>query len=201
MAKETGVCETCGDQTCGGPRCRACANRAVPRSRRNCVRGTGLCGVKDCPTCAPFRVTARASDGLPYCKVCGSPVEDKRWPKKYCENPKCKRIGVNLQNPLLESWLDGKISADCNRGRHGTTVADWARVYMLVEADWTCPKCARNDVHPDTGLPPLEADHIDGDTSNNFRHNLRILCPYCHALTPTYRRMNQKYRKARREAE
>lgn len=33
----------------------------------------------------------------------------------------------------------------------------------------------------------LELDHIDGDHSNNARHNQRILCPNCHSQTPTYR--------------
>lgn len=35
---------------------------------------------------------------------------------------------------------------------------------------------------------PLELDHIDGNHSNNTLSNLRLLCPNCHTLTPTYRR-------------
>ena len=38
---------------------------------------------------------------------------------------------------------------------------------------------------------PLELDHIDGDNNNNLLTNLRLLCPNCHALTPTYRGKNQ----------
>jgi hypothetical protein len=34
---------------------------------------------------------------------------------------------------------------------------------------------------------PLELDHIDGDPRDNRLHNLRLLCPNCHAFTPTYR--------------
>lgn len=40
------------------------------------------------------------------------------------------------------------------------------------------------------GLIPLELDHIDGNHSNNELSNLRLLCPNCHALTPTYRGKN-----------
>ena len=40
---------------------------------------------------------------------------------------------------------------------------------------------------------PLELDHIDGDTANNQLGNLRLLCPNCHALTPTYRARNARY--------
>lgn len=35
---------------------------------------------------------------------------------------------------------------------------------------------------------PLELDHVDGNRRNNNLSNLRLLCPNCHASTPTYRR-------------
>jgi hypothetical protein len=38
---------------------------------------------------------------------------------------------------------------------------------------------------------PLELDHIDGDHYNNLIENLKILCPNCHAKTPTYRGKNK----------
>ena len=37
----------------------------------------------------------------------------------------------------------------------------------------------------------LQLDHIDGNSSNNILSNLRILCPNCHAQTPTFRGGNR----------
>jgi hypothetical protein len=38
---------------------------------------------------------------------------------------------------------------------------------------------------------PLELDHINGDNRDNRLGNLQLLCPNCHALTPTYRSKNR----------
>lgn len=46
---------------------------------------------------------------------------------------------------------------------------------------------------------PLEMDHINGDHSNSSRANLRLLCPTCHALTPTYKNKNKGKGRANRK--
>jgi hypothetical protein len=52
-------------------------------------------------------------------------------------------------------------------------------------------RCEACDLTRWRGRPiPLELDHIDGDRTNNELQNLRLLCPNCHALTPTYRGRN-----------
>ena len=57
-----------------------------------------------------------------------------------------------------------------------------------------CECCGLNEW---LGEPiPLELDHIDGDHYNNILENLKILCPNCHAKTPTYRGKNKKNKKS-----
>lgn len=54
--------------------------------------------------------------------------------------------------------------------------------------DAVCSCC--NNTEWMGGPIPLELDHISGDSSDNTLSNLRLLCPNCHALTPTYRGKN-----------
>lgn len=52
-----------------------------------------------------------------------------------------------------------------------------------------CSDCGRASWR---GQPiPLELDHRNGDHRDNELANLRLLCPNCHALTPTYRGKNK----------
>ena len=56
--------------------------------------------------------------------------------------------------------------------------------------DYQCEGCGLTEWQ---GQPiPIELDHIDGDPSNNNLDNLRILCPNCHAQTPTHAGKNIK---------
>ena len=47
-----------------------------------------------------------------------------------------------------------------------------------------CSQCQRS-IWNDQPIP-IELDHINGDRNDNALSNLRILCPNCHAQTPTH---------------
>ena len=73
---------------------------------------------------------------------------------------------------------------------------------MLTEGYFQ-PKCYGCGLEEWRGNPiPLELDHVNGDRYDNREANLILLCPNCHALTPTYRGRNIGVRrKAPKESE
>lgn len=57
----------------------------------------------------------------------------------------------------------------------------------LVREGILSDKCSRCNLSQWQGEKIiLHLDHIDGDNTNNQISNLRLLCPNCHSLTPTY---------------
>ena len=54
---------------------------------------------------------------------------------------------------------------------------------------YQCSTCGISDWHGQTLV--LQVDHIDGDPGNNKGENLRLMCPNCHSLTPTYKGGNK----------
>ena len=50
--------------------------------------------------------------------------------------------------------------------------------------------CALPDVWLDKPLTFI-VDHVDGDSENNSRENLRLLCPNCDSQLATYKSRNR----------
>lgn len=70
------------------------------------------------------------------------------------------------------------------------TCSNKLRIRLLNEGGWKaeCTSC-----HRTTWLDkpiPLELDHVNGISNDNRKENLRMLCPNCHAFTPTHRGKN-----------
>jgi 5-methylcytosine-specific restriction endonuclease McrA len=65
------------------------------------------------------------------------------------------------------------------------------RRYLIETYGGKCMICGWDKKNVVTKRTPIELDHIDGDSSNNDLSNLRLLCPNCHAIQPTYKALNK----------
>lgn len=72
------------------------------------------------------------------------------------------------------------------------------RNYLIRRFGEHCSKCGWSERHPVTNRVPVEVEHIDGNWSNYRLTNLTLLCPNCHALTPTFRALNRGRGRAHR---
>lgn len=61
--------------------------------------------------------------------------------------------------------------------------------YLILERGCSCESCDNSE---QMGQPiKLELHHIDGNSDNRDRANLKLLCPNCHSMTPTYKGANK----------
>jgi hypothetical protein len=116
-----------------------------------------------------------------YCKK----IFSNRWQQKYCSN-NCQ-FELQYEN-YITKWKSGEKSG--NIGINTRNISRHLKRYLLEKYNYKCSKCGWNKKHPTSGVPPLEIDHIDGNSENNTEYNLRVLCPNCHALTSNFKKYN-----------
>ncbi len=97
---------------------------------------------------------------------------------------------LRVRKLFIEKWKAGKVSG--NRGKKSINLSRQVRDYLLEQAGYSCSVCGYGDVHPVTGNPILQINHIDGDHTNSVPENLEVLCYNCHAKTPTFGSLNKK---------
>ncbi len=122
------------------------------------------------------------------CKICSTPIQ---YGRTYCGNT-C--IAEDRRAEWYQSWLDGTHNAVGDNGYKLAVV----RQLLIKLRGARCEICGWDKINPTSGHCPIEMDHINGDKMNNFITNLRLLCPNCHAMTPTYRYLNSSNSKTKR---
>ena len=169
-----------------------------------------LCARSGCTSCIPFkerkrqrfcssscaaRITNQTREPVKHskstyqgkgksCAWCTNELVLKQ--AKYCSLDCTKAAETHrtklARDEMIRSWISGETSGSDCKGE----LARWAKNYILEQAGHKCSVCSWGEVHPVTGRVPVQVDHIDGHYDNNRPNNLRVLCPNCHSLTPTY---------------
>lgn len=112
------------------------------------------------------------NENKPKCLVCGKTTKDKFCSKKCESEYKREEIFKNIEN--------GDLSYTHRQYKK----------YMINKFGEKCMECGWEERNPVTKNVPIELEHIDGNSDNNSLENLKLLCPNCHSLTPTYKALN-----------
>ncbi len=117
-----------------------------------------------------------------HCLYCGTQL--KWYASKYCSN-QCQAQYEHEQ--YIAAWKAGAVTGL----KADETISDHVRRYLIAQNGEKCSLCGWQEHNPTTGQIPITVDHIDGNWRNNREENLRLLCPNCHSLTPTYQNLNR----------
>lgn len=110
--------------------------------------------------------------------------ETARASYKYCSNSCQNEYQYKL---FIKKWMRGE-----ELGLQGLgIVSRHVKRYLREKFGNKCCLCGWSKVNVKTRKIPLVADHIDGNWQNNVESNLRLICPNCDALSPTYAGSNR----------
>jgi len=107
-----------------------------------------------------------------------------------------KTLRIDTSHFNGQGWAKGKTSPAKRKISdylsNTQTISSHKLRVRLIEEGLLSPECQFCKLTQWMDCPiPLELDHIDGNHYNNELSNLRLLCPNCHAQTPTHAGKNK----------
>ena len=118
---------------------------------------------------------------LKVCKICGNKINS------------ANQSGLCM-SCLREEREKEKIRIWKETGNTGcgtaTTIRNCIRDYIFEKQNKQCAVCHIDAIWNGKELHFI-LDHIDGDASNNFEDNLRLVCPNCDSQLDTYKSRNK----------
>ena len=158
--------------------CAACQKPFRPWSREKAIYCSRSCSVR--------ANNNKKGRRIHICKNCQTEFNPRHRSLLYCSQ-ECYREFHYLA--FIERWKRGE---ETGNEKNVGTVRPYVRRYIKDKFGNKCCQCGWAEVHSVTGKVPVQIDHIDGDWRNSREENLRLLCPNCHSLTPTYGTLNMK---------
>jgi len=146
--------------------CKQCGKEYLGRGKSFCSQ-----------TCNGFyqnSIRFKPSIKTKSCLFCG----DETRNYKFCSNQCHKKYDQKKIFNLIES---GDTSLDFRQYKK----------FLINKYGEKCMICNWGESNPYSNKVPIEIEHIDGNSDNNSLENLKLLCPNCHSLTPTYKAMNK----------
>ena len=115
------------------------------------------------------------------CIICG-----KLLARHHKHNLCAKHLKEKQDKDKIEKWLN---TGDTNCGV-STTLRNCIRDYILKQQNFCCAICNISNQWNGKELKFI-LDHINGDASNNYPYNLRLICPNCDSQLDTYKSKNK----------
>lgn len=148
--------------------------------------------------------------GVKFCsRSCAVSFNNQLVPKRKSKNIKqAKCLNCKTEFKFSVRISRGKFCSPSCSGEHkkkltrkaivaGTnSTISGMRDYLIDKFGEKCSCCSIGPIWNKKRLV-LQLDHIDGDSDNNHRKNLRLMCPNCHTQTDTFgaKGMGNRYRK------